>query len=230
MESTNPRATTPPADSTHARGTRVSAARRRAGALLAVVVLAALALVLWQTWDYWRPARDDDDRSAYRGPRGGGAGTFAGGPPPGAFDAQAMRRQLHDRIRTALAAGDEEWARIEPKLERVTSIQERLRPVPAGMAPPPFGGQRGVPPVAAPAPPPNPLAASGSDDLAEKSAMLRNAVEDEHTSPEALAANLAAARAARTKLVAELKSAQDNLRQQVTPRQEAILVTFGILD
>ena len=238
MESTNPDARRP--ESTRVDRGAVSPARRRTGAVLAFVVLAVLGLVLWQTWDYWRP--DDDAAPAFRGP--GGAqprGGFAGGPPPGQADPARMSRLFHDRIRSAMVASDEEWAKIQPKVEKVTSIQDRLRPGPGGMmAPPPFGGPPGTlsggPSPGAGAADPDPIAASGraggpdGDDVAEKTSMLRAAIEDEHTPPEALAANLAAARAARAKLAAELKTAQEDLRQQVTPRQEAILVTFGVLE
>ena len=241
MDSVNPESPPPVTTPTSGRtsGSRVSSARRRAGTVLAVVVLAVLGLTLWQTWDYWRP-EGDDDATPFRGARGGAPGF--GAMPPGGFaagqagggpDSQAPRRQLHERIRAALAADDEEWAKIEPKLERVTSIQDRLRPPAGGLTPPPFGGPAF--PVGGPRPA-DPVAAPGgaggrdSGDVAETTAMLRAAVEDEHTSPEALAANLAAARAARAKLMAELKTAQVALRQQVTPRQEAVLVTFGVLE
>jgi hypothetical protein len=60
--------------------------------------------------------------------------------------------------------------------------------------------------------------------------MLQSAIEDEQTTPQALAANLAAARAARSTLQAELKAAQEELRKSVNPRQEAALVTLGVLE
>ena len=154
----------------------VSPQRRRIGAVAAVVVLIILAVVVWQTWDYWRP---DDSVAVGPGPEGGPPP-----PPPGGFSGppnpEEMRRRFQDRIKTSLAASDEEWAKLRPAIEKVTHLQDQINP-PMGMGP--MG--RGPGPQAA--------GASGGSELAEKSEKLRAAVNDKETSPDSLAASLAAA-------------------------------------
>ena len=57
---------------------------------------------------------------------------------------------------------------------------------------------------------------------------LRKAI-DSDASPADIKAKLAELRAARKKKEAELEKAQDQLREILSPRQEAIAVTLGLL-
>ena len=188
--------------------TQVSARRRRNGAIAAVAVFAVLGVIVWQTWEYWVPGEPPTPPLPIAGP---GAMPGGGMPSP-----QEMRRRAQEEIKAALAVNEEQWAKLQPKVERVTRLQEQLRPRgPMGRGGPP------APPSTAP---------SDAADYAEKAEMLRQAVDDEQTTPEALAANVAAARAARKKLESELKAAQDDLRKDLAPRQEADLALRGVLD
>jgi hypothetical protein len=214
----------------------VSRQRRRAGAAAAVVVLIVLAVAVWQTWDYWRP---EDSTAVARGP-GGDAGPPP--PPPGGFggppSAQDARRRFHEQIKSSLGAGDEEWAKLRPGIEKVTQLQDQLRPptgVGPGMGPPGMGvgPGMGMGPGAGRGPGSQPAGepgAPGGSGFAKKSEMLRAAVADKETSPAALAANLAAAREERKQVQAELKAAQEDLRKLLTPKQEAVLTVQGVLD
>jgi hypothetical protein len=187
------------------------------------VVLITLAVVVWQTWEYWRPA----DPVAVAP----GFDAAAGPPPPppvgfgGPPNAEDMRRRFQDQIKSSLAASDEEWAKLRPGIEKVTQLQDQLRP-PMGMGPG-MGPGMGRGPAPQPAGEPD---APGGSEFAEKSKKLRAAVADKQTSPDALAANLAAAREARKQAQAELKAAQEDLRKLLTPKQEAVLALRGVLD
>ena len=203
-------------------GNQVSPRRRRIGAIAAVFVLITLGVIVWQTWEYWAPG----ERMAVDpgpGDRGGPPP-----PPPGGFrgppSAEGMRRRFQDQIKTSLAASDEEWAKLRPGIEKVTQFQDQLRPQ-MGMGP-----GMGAGPGTGRGPGPRPADATVASEFAEKSELLRASVDDEQTSDAALAANVAAAREARKKLQAELKAAQEDLRRQLTPKQEATLALLGVLD
>jgi Spy/CpxP family protein refolding chaperone len=59
---------------------------------------------------------------------------------------------------------------------------------------------------------------------------LVDAVNSPDFKPEEVKAALQAERAARAKATADLAKARDELQQVVTPKQEALLVTMGILE
>ena len=200
-----------PQPSTRPSRRKISPGRRRAGLVAALIVAVVLPLVVWQTWGWWKSDEEAMFESAVADRRGGGP---PGGPGGGMSDPQAIRRQFHDRIKAALEVSEPEWANLQPKVERVTRIQEELRPRGGMMGPP------GAPPGAQ----------ADASEYTEKAELLRAAVEDEQITEQALAANLSAARAARVKLQAELKAAQDDLRKGLTPKQEASLALLGVLD
>ncbi len=59
---------------------------------------------------------------------------------------------------------------------------------------------------------------------------LRTALENEGASPEELKAKMAAVREIQKKSQAELAEAREDLKKVLTVRQEAALVSFGLLD
>jgi hypothetical protein len=63
-----------------------------------------------------------------------------------------------------------------------------------------------------------------------ESQALREAIEKDGTAPEEIKAKLAAVREQRKKAQGELEAAREELRKVLTVRQEAVLVTFGILE
>ena len=209
---TTPSVSTDPSTPTPRSHSGISPGRRRAGAVAAVIVAVVLPLVVWQTWGWWESDEEAMFESAVADRRGGAPGGPGGGTP----DPQAMRRQFHERIRATLEVSDPEWASLQPKVERVTRLQEELRP---------RGGMTGPPGA-----PPTGQSPADASEYVEKTEMLRAAVDDEQVTEQALAANLSATRAARAKLRAELKAAQEDLRKGLTPKQEASLALLGVLD
>jgi len=135
------------------------------------------------------------------------------------MDPQQMRQRMMDRMREQLQASEDEWAVLQPRIERINEAQRATRGGGWG------GAQR---------------RGRGGDDqqqasqgpqtpVAQASQALRQAI-DNNASADEIVQKLEAYRAARQQAEAELKAAQDDLRELVTPRQEAVLVMLGILE
>ncbi|MEA3211979.1 MAG: hypothetical protein QOE70_5036 [Chthoniobacter sp.] len=154
----------------------------------------------------------------------GGRGNRGGTP-------EEFRQRMAERLKTSLKATDEDWSVIQPLLEKVTTKQREAMGSRFGGGGPggPGGGggrQRGGGDAAAPA--------TGGDQAARpgsaQSTALREALENESTSPDQLKAKMAAVREQRKKSNAELATAREELSKVLTVRQEAVLVSAGILE
>jgi hypothetical protein len=134
----------------------------------------------------------------------------------GNFDPAQMRERFMNNIKEQLGAADDEWQVLQPKIEQVMAAQRTGR----GGA---FAGAMGR--------------GRGGDRPAEQetavqtaSRELRTALENRNASAEELGRKLAALREAREKARLELAAAQKELKELVTVRQEAQLVSLGLLD
>jgi Spy/CpxP family protein refolding chaperone len=136
----------------------------------------------------------------------------------GNFNPEEFRQRMNDRLKTSLKVTDEEWAIIQPLIEKVQTAQRDAmgsRFGGGGRGPGGGGGEGG----------------STSDRPgAAASQALRTALESDSTSPDELKAKLAAVREVRKKSAAELAAARASLEKVVTVRQEAVLVSMGILE
>jgi hypothetical protein len=144
------------------------------------------------------------------------AGMGPGGGP-GNFDPAQMQQQMLQMVKDQLAATDEEWKVVGPLVEKVMTLSRQLQ---ARMR----GGMRGGPagdPAAQPA---------QQSEVDVKMTELRAAVDDPATAPDIIRGNLIALYTARGKMRQELIKAQMDLHGLLTARQEAILVTRGLLD
>ncbi len=173
------------------------------------------------------------------------AATPASANPPGPGGGNAdFRQRMNDRLKAALKASDDEWAVIQPLLEKVQTAQRatmagrfggfggfgrRGGGGPGG----PGGGGPGGPGGGGSAPEASP-GASPSNRWARFSSpeadALRTALQSDSTSPEEIKAKLQALRDARKKAAADLDDARENLKKVLTLRQEATLVQIGILE
>lgn len=152
-----------------------------------------------------------------RGNRGGGQGG-AGGPGGGNFDPTAMRQRFMDRFKEQLGVTDDEWKVILPKLEKVMTAQSDTRGGGfGGMGGRGGRGGRGGGDTAA------------QSEMAKASAELRTVLENKNASAEEIATKLKAYRDARDKAQTALETAQKELKELLTARQEAILVRDGML-
>ena len=132
-----------------------------------------------------------------------------------------FRKRMSDRMREQLGASEEEWKVLQPRIEKVQTLQRQGR---GG-----FGGRgRGRRPG-------GDRRAEGDaqrdrPDVEKKSEALRNLLEDKASQAGAIKAALGALRKARVKAAQELATARKALREVVTVRQEAQLVLMGTLE
>jgi len=178
------------------------------------------------------PAPAPATTSGSTAPAAGGNGGGGNGGGRGQYFA--------NMIKTQLKATDDEWAVIQPLLQKVQDLQRAARGGggfgggPGGQGG--FGRQRGGgqggnggngggnnPP---PTPDPNAPVVPGQ---AEATA-LRTALASDSTSNDDIKAKLAALRDARKKTAADLAAARADLQKVLTLRQEAVLVNMGVLE
>lgn len=148
-----------------------------------------------------------------RGNRGGDRGNR------GNFDPAAMRQRFSDMIKEQMGASDDEWKVIQPKLDKVMTAQRDAR----------GGGMGGM------------FRRRDGGDNNQSSDRQRSAVEQAQTdlrtlldnkesTADQISAKLTALREAREKAKTELVSAQKDLKEVLSQRQEAVLVMMGMLD
>jgi hypothetical protein len=131
----------------------------------------------------------------------------------GNFDPAQFREQRLNRVKEQLGANDDEWKVLQPKISKVMEVQMQS-----------FGGGgfgRG--------------GRGGGDNqpttpVARASAELRTTLENKDAPADEIAKKLTALREAREKARAELQAAQKELKEVLTQRQEAVLVTNGMLE
>lgn len=143
----------------------------------------------------------------------GGGGGGGGGRN---FDPAAMRERRLTQIKDALAPTDDEWKVLQPKVEKLMDAQMAQM---AGRGGRGRGGPGGGGGGNAPSTP-----------LAEAARALQTTLENKDASAEDIKAKLAALRDARAKAKEQLTVAQNELKELVTARQEAVLVSQGMLD
>jgi hypothetical protein len=152
-----------------------------------------------------------------------------GGNRRGNFNPEEFRQRMDDRLKTALKVTDDEWAVIKPLVDKVNTVRAS-----GGGG---FGGRGGgrgpgggtaggaAPAAGQPAAP-----GGGNRGGSPESQALRAALDSESSTPDDIKAKLAAVRDARKKNAAALDAARTDLRKVLTLRQEAVLVSMGMLD
>ncbi len=171
----------------------------------------------------------------------------------GGFSMEEFRKRMEERMKGAMKVSDEEWAVLQPLIEKVQTKGREVMSArfggggPGGPGGPGGdrgrgdrgpGGQGGGTPPAAGTPP-----AGGGDRGGDRgrpeggdrggspeAQALRTALESDATSPDDIKAKLTALRESRKKATAELEAARADLQKVVTVRQEAVLVAMGVLD
>jgi len=159
--------------------------------------------------------------------RGQGGGPGGGGP--GGGGAAQFRQRMMDQLKEQLGTNDDEWKVVEPKIQKVMDAQRDARAGGIGLGGggrqrgqgggPGGGGQGGG---NNPDQPLSPVQKANND--------LRTALENKSASTEEITQKLTALRDAREKAHQSLTSAQKDLKEVLTPRQEAVLVSNGMLD
>lgn len=134
-----------------------------------------------------------------------------------------MQERMMQRVKQALKPTDEQWAKIEPPLKQVVTLQQEASGFGMG-----FGGRgmagRGMRPGA-----PEGAEQPEPENKLEKARLeLRTALDG--TDQSAVQTKLEAFRAAREESKKALEAAKKDLKKQVTTQQEAELVLMGYLD
>lgn len=161
--------------------------------------------------------------SAAFGQAGGGQGGGPGGGGGGRnFDPAQWRQRMEERMKEQLGVNDEEWKVLQPKVEKVQQLQMQSR---GGGG---FGGRgRGGPGGGGG---PGGDANQPQSPVQQASADLRSVLDNKDSTPEQIKVKLDAYRAARTKAREELTAAQAELKDLLSARQEAALVSMGMLE
>jgi hypothetical protein len=177
----------------------------------------------------------------FGGPGGGFGGPGGGFGGPGGFGRGSNGPLLED-VKKRIAATDEEWKVIAPKLQKILAARQVLtadaRVVEVAL---PAAPKTPMGPGDAPAAPgpgsgtgPRPGfgfgGGSGTNIISQAQAEFRAVLDDpKHTKAE-LQEKVAAVRKAREKVRADLNAAQKDLVQMLTPEQEAVLVGLGYIE
>ena len=128
---------------------------------------------------------------------------------------------MSTRVKETLKVNDEEWKALQPKVENVQTLSREITG--GGMRM--MGGRRGGntnQPVADNAEPQSPLVKAQAD--------LQATLDKENATADEIKTKLTAYRQARELAKQELAKAQAELRELVTPKQEAQLVLMNLLD
>lgn len=152
------------------------------------------------------------------GPGGPPPGDLGNGGPGGNFDPAQFQQRMMDQIRQNLnVTNDDEWAAIQPLVQKVMDARREAGPgsgmgMPGPGGPPGGSGGRGRP---------------GAQASGEQQA-LQKAIDDDAPVPR-IKDTLAKCRAARKDKQAKLEAAQTDLKSVLSVKQEAQAVLLGLL-
>jgi chromosome segregation ATPase len=138
----------------------------------------------------------------------------------GGFDPAQWRQDRLDRMKDELGAKDDEWQVLQPKVEKIMKLQmESFASRLSGRRD--RGSDRG--------------SDRGRSEMADSavgkaSADLRSALDDKSIAPEEIAKRLATLRQARESVKQEMAKAQQEVKELLSQRQEAVMVMNGMLD
>ena len=142
------------------------------------------------------------------------------------MDPAQMRERMMDAFKQRMGATDEEWGVIEPKLAKVLEAQRDTRGGMGGMMGRGGRGNRGGGDNAGQ----QQQQQQDQTPVAKAGADLQTTLENEKASPDEIKQKLQAVRDARAKAEKDLTSAQSDLKDVLTQRQEAMLVLAGMLE
>jgi hypothetical protein len=158
------------------------------------------------------------------GNNGGGRQRDNAGGGGGRMDPGQWRERRMNEIKEQMGATDDEWQVLAPKVEKVMTAQREIMSAAfggRGFGRGPGGGGPGGP-------------GGGGDQpqtpVVKAASELRTVLENKDASADQINEKLGALRAARKQAQADLEAAQKDLKEVLTPRQEAVLVSRSMLD
>ncbi len=152
-----------------------------------------------------------------------GAQRFSGDRPGMMGDPAQMQKIVSERLKEILELNDEEWKILSPKVMNVLSLSFEQRGNPVRMLDnrPGTQGQ---------APPRRPNSDMQKNSLDESMQQLQKLLEDKDMSIAEIKDQVIKVRRDREKLERKKMAAQNELRELLSVRQEAILISMGLLD
>lgn len=172
-----------------------------------------------------------------------------GQPGAGAVDRRAafesFMKSRQERLKATLGATDDEFAVLNPLIEKVKQIQisndpralamrmEFMNGATAQRTKPSEDAQKNDPNAKPPEPPkaqPTPFGTFVETDMAGKVKEMSDLLQNKDTPNGVLKSKLTELRLAKKQAKDELTRAQEELRQLCTVRQEAALVMMGVLE
>ncbi len=142
------------------------------------------------------------------------------------MDPAQMQQRMMDRLKEELKSPDDEWALLQPKIQRVMTANREAR----------FGGMMGGRGPGGPGGPGGGPGGPGGPDreptteVGKAARDLRTAVRAEAPNEGDIETKLTAYRAAQAKAAEELKAAREELKGLLSIEQEATLVLAGMLE
>lgn len=171
--------------------------------------------------DRERGSSGGGERSSDRGGRDFGGGDF--------------RQRFSDRMKELMGASDDEWQVLSPRIERVQQLQRSASTGRSGMSMlfsrgGGSGGGRGGPGGGGSSRDFSRGAEQPAAPVEQKAKELQASIDNKGAGSDELKLKLAALREERDRARAETAKAQEELRELLTMRQEAILVMMGVLE
>jgi hypothetical protein len=155
------------------------------------------------------------------------------------FDPEQMRQMMDQRMKEQLGCTDQEWQVLGPRVTKVMNLT-RQTGMGAGMGRMFMGGRRGQAGPGGQQGQGGPGGQQGrrprdpfgqqETAVGKASDALQTTLENASSSPDEIKTNLTALRTAKEKSRQELATAQKELRDVLTLRQEAQLVLMGMLN
>lgn len=146
-------------------------------------------------------------------------------------DPAQMQRMMTERMKEPLGASDDQWKVIQPRLQKVMNLNRQINARGRGMM---FGGPGGMGGRGQAG---GQRTRPGTDQPQQELSAVEKATEQlqdvlssENAKPEDIKAKLAALRTAKEKATKDLTAAQNELKKDLTVKQEAILVLSGYLN
>lgn len=146
-------------------------------------------------------------------------------------DPAQMQRMMTERMKGPLGASDEEWKVIQPRLQKVMNLSRQVNVRGRGMMYGGPGGFVGRGQAGGQRTRPGTVRTQREPSAVEKATQgLQEVLSSENAKPEQIKAKLTALRTAKEKAAKDLATAQKELKQNLTVKQEAILVLSGYLN
>ncbi|MGA2583467.1 MAG: hypothetical protein ABSG31_09345 [Tepidisphaeraceae bacterium] len=158
----------------------------------------------------------------------GGPGGFAGGQISPAMIQQIvdqMNQRMLDNVKTQLGCTDDEFAVIGPKVQAIMALRfDEIAATNGRLL------MRGIPGLAGGMPGGINLFGKGPGEMQKAATDLQTAVDDPNTTDAELASKVASFRMTHARVRQEIQADTDDLLQLLTTRQEAVLVSMGLIE